>query len=95
MPSNEITYAIEADNGQVKVPMLGYPLKKYVIEFVKDSRGKDTKTKTSISKDFLAEATHFSIDVTAPEYFEAQAKINMLPASFSMMKVVVLRSNTR
>lgn len=83
IPSDEMTYAIPTGAADTyKVPMLGYPLKKYVLEYVKDSRGKETKQKRSIPKDFLAESTHFSIDASSPEYFQSELKTNLLPSSF-------------
>ena len=82
IPSNEMTYSIPAANGMTKVPLIGYPLSKYVIEYIKDSRGKKTQQKTSIPKDFLAESTHFSISTSSPVYFDAKEKLNLLPSSF-------------
>ena len=83
IPSNEMTYAIPvAESGKYKVPMLGYPLSKYVVEYVEDSRGKKTKQKTSIPKDFLADSTHFSVDTSSVVYFDDEEKINLLPTTF-------------
>ncbi len=83
IPSDEMTYAVSSKVENVyKVPMFGYPLNKYTVEPVKDLRGKDTKQKTTVSKKFLAQATHFSIDTSKPLYFKAEAKKDLLPASF-------------
>lgn len=82
IPSNEMTHGIELEDGQTKVPLLGYPLSKYVIEYIKDARGKETKQKASIPKKFLAEASHFSIDSTNPTFFSSEEKLNLLPSSF-------------
>ena len=81
LPTDEMTYAI-VDGESAKVPVLGYPLTKYVIEKVKDVRDKDTRQKTTIEKKKLAESTHFSIDQAKPQFFESADKLNMIPADF-------------
>jgi hypothetical protein len=40
LPSNERTYATKLGKGLYQVPMFGFPISKYVIEHVKDQRGK-------------------------------------------------------
>lgn len=84
VPSDEMTYSIKVagSDDMVKVPLLGYPISKYAVEYIEDSRGKSTKTKTTISKDFLAESTHFKVDTSAVVYFDKEEKINLLPSSF-------------
>jgi hypothetical protein len=82
LPSYELTYAIERPNGQLAVPMLGYPLSKYAIERVEDSRGKSTDRKATYPKDFLKDATHFAIERTGVVYFDADKKTDLFPVDF-------------
>ncbi|NRA65856.1 MAG: hypothetical protein HRU19_15320 [Pseudobacteriovorax sp.] len=77
--TDELTYGI-VNGEQAIIPILGYPLTKYTIEYVLDSRGKPTNQKTTIEKKFLSEATHFSIDANSPKYFDRAYKTNMIPA---------------
>ncbi|RYZ84764.1 MAG: hypothetical protein EOP04_17380, partial [Proteobacteria bacterium] len=82
IPTHEMTYAENIGNGLYRVPLFGLPLKKVVIERIKDDRGKSTNQIKTIEKKFLSEATHFSTNVNTPAYFESELKLDMLPASF-------------
>ncbi len=82
IPSDELTFAIPAAGGLYQVPLFGYPLKKYVVDYVVDDRGKPTKQKRTISKDFLADSTHFSVDTSSVKVFTRAEKKNLLPTSF-------------
>ncbi|MFW7377209.1 MAG: zinc-dependent metalloprotease [Oligoflexus sp.] len=82
LPSFELTYAQPRGGDLFAVPMMGFPLGKYAIERVEDSRGKATDRKKSFQKDFLRESTHFSITETGVKYFEADNKVDLFPVEF-------------
>lgn len=69
LPSQELTYAVKQADGRYAVPILGYPMRKYKVENIKDSRGKSTDKVASFPKDFLKDATHFKINETGVRYF--------------------------
>lgn len=82
LPTNELTYAESTVGGLYRVPLFGLPLNKYTLERVKDDRGKSSNQVNTYTKEFLKDATHFGVSVDAPEYFDSQLKLDMLPASF-------------
>lgn len=82
IPSNVITYAESIGNDLYRVPLFGLPLNKVTVERIKDDRGKSTNQIRTFSKKFLAEATHFLVNVNTPAYFDSELKLDMLPSKF-------------
>ncbi|SMF41110.1 zinc-dependent metalloprotease [Pseudobacteriovorax antillogorgiicola] len=82
IPSSEKTYAQVLADGRYAVPMFGFPISKYRIENVQDSRGKSTNQKTKIAEDFLSQSTHVTVDVGRVEIFESLDKRDLFPADF-------------
>jgi hypothetical protein len=82
IPSQELTFATDAGNGQYEVPLMGLPISLFTVEQVKDERGKPTRQITTFSRDYLAQATHFKVNPGQVQYFEAPAKPDLLTADF-------------
>lgn len=80
LPSNERTYAKQVSGDLHQVPMFGFPISKYVIEHVVDSRGKKTNQLRSVRVEYLSEATHVSFNLGEIKFFETASKLDNIPS---------------
>lgn len=84
-PFDEATYAekLSADPDELAIPLLAYPIKAYYrVENVLNDKGQKTNKLTEMPVDSRAEATHFKVDWTSSETFEAVTKTNLFPREF-------------
>ncbi|MBO9666735.1 MAG: zinc-dependent metalloprotease [Bdellovibrio sp.] len=83
LPINEVTYAITLENGELAVPLIGYPItSRLKVDRVKNEMGEKTSTKYEHSQEDIATATEFRMDLSRGEIFEAVVKTDVLPTDY-------------
>lgn len=82
LPTPELTYAVEMADGLYRVPLFGFPIKKYVTERIEDSRGKKTDRIRTIEKKYLKDATHISVAESQVKAFKSPDKRDLVSSDF-------------
>lgn len=81
LPFQELTYAIKMDNGQYKVPMVGYPVTLFKLVRRENGNKELTHQLDKVAVYNLSEATHFDINYNAREDFDVVTKNNVFKAN--------------
>lgn len=80
MPGSIVTSATELGNGLYEVPYAYKPVSLIRVESVEDVNGEKTNTMAEYGAYNVREATHFKVANVPPTLYEAQSKVDVLPA---------------
>ncbi|MDD0852712.1 zinc-dependent metalloprotease [Halobacteriovorax sp. GB3] len=83
IPFDELTYAVEMENGLYKVPLIGYPIQLTKVEKIKNSYGEETHQLRENGEKMVIGSTHFKINhLGQVQYFGAKEKKDIFPSHF-------------
>jgi hypothetical protein len=83
IPLSEATYAEKMADGMLAVPLIGYPVTgRYTIDRVKNEVGEVSSTKYEKGQEDISKASHFRMDLSRGEIFEAVVKTDVVPTSY-------------
>lgn len=83
IPLSEATYAEKMADGMLAVPLIGYPVTgRYTIDRVKNEVGEVSSTKYEKGQEDISKASHFRMDLSRGEIFEAVVKTDVVPKDY-------------
>lgn len=82
IPSEEWSYAVQLENDLIGVPLVGYYVRYFRVDHVQNQDNKKTSRLVELPVADRNGATHFRIDRTSRQIFQAVEKIDTYPAGY-------------